>query len=175
MLLFSCQNVSDSLWLQHAAPWTAACQASLSLIISRSLPKFKSIDLVMPSNLPILCHSVFLLTSIFPSIRVFPSESTLCIRWPNNWSFSFRNHPSNEYSGLISFRIDWFDLLAHRDDMERKITVGRIPEDCQEEQLGTDSGVILLSSNVFISMHKIVTVSKMKLKYLRQGKNVQTL
>ena len=172
MLLFSCQNVSDSLWLQHAAPWIAACQASLS----HHLPEFAQVHVHWFSHAiqrSHYCQPLFLLSSIFPSIRVFPSESTLCIRWPNNWGFSFSNHLSN--SGLISFRIDWFDLLAHRDDMERKITVGRIPEDCQGEQLGTDSGVILMSSNGFISMHKIEAVSKMKLKYLCQGKNVQTL
>ena len=93
-------------------PWTAACQASLSITISRSLFKLMSIELVMPSNHLILCHPLLLLPSIFPSIRVFSSESVLCIRWPKDWSFSFSISPSNEYSGLVSFRIDWLDLLA---------------------------------------------------------------
>ena len=93
-------------------PWTAARQASLSIINSQSLFKLMSIELVMPSNHLILCHLLLLLPLIFPSIRVFSNESVLCIRWPKYWSFSFNISPPNEYSGLISFRIDWFDLLA---------------------------------------------------------------
>ena len=92
-------------------PWTAACQASLSFIISQSLLKLMSIVSVMPSNHLILCHSFLLLLSIFPSIRVFSNESTGHIRWPKYWSFRFSISPSNEYSRLISLRIDWFDLL----------------------------------------------------------------
>ena len=91
-------------------PWTATCQASLS--ITNSLLKLVSIKSVMPSNHLILCHPLLLPPLIFPSIRVFSNESALCIRWPEHWSFSFSINPSNEYSGLISFRIDWFDLLA---------------------------------------------------------------
>ena len=91
-------------------PWTS--QAPLSFIISWSFFRPMSIELEMPSNYLILCHHLLLLSSIFPSIRVFSNESALCIRWPKYWSFSFRISPSNEYSGLISFRIDWFDLLA---------------------------------------------------------------
>ena len=91
-----------------ASPWTVACQASLS----QSLLKLKSIKSVMPSNHLILCHPLLLLPSIFPSIRVFSNESVLCIRWPRYWSFSFSISPSNEYSGLISFRVDWLDLAA---------------------------------------------------------------
>ena len=94
-----------------ATPWTAAHQASLSITNSWSLPKLISTELVMPSNHLILCHHL-LLPSIFPSIRIFSSESVLYIRWPKYWSFSFSISPSNEYSGLISFRIDWLDLLA---------------------------------------------------------------
>ena len=90
---------------------TAACQASLSIINSWSLLKFMSIESVMPSN-HIICCALLLLPSIFPSIRVFSNESVRHIRWPKYWSFSFIISPSNEYSGLISFRIDWFDLLA---------------------------------------------------------------
>ena len=94
------------------APWTAAHQASLSVISSQSLLKFMSIESPMPSNHLILCRSLLLLPSVFLSIRVFSSESVLCIRWPKYWSFSFSISPSNEYSGLISFRMDWLDLLA---------------------------------------------------------------
>ena len=93
-------------------PWSAARQASLSISNSQSLLKLMSIGLVMPSNHLILCHPLLLLPSIFPSIRVFSNESVLCIRWPKYWSFSFSISPSHEYSGLISFRIDWFDLIA---------------------------------------------------------------
>ena len=95
-----------------ATPWTAACRASLSITNSRSLLKLMSIESVIPSNHLILCRALLLLPSIFPSIRVFSIESVLHIRWPKYWSFSFSISPSNEYSGLISFRIDWFDLLA---------------------------------------------------------------
>ena len=97
-------------WL-FTTPWTAAHQASLSLTISQSLPKFMSTESVMPSNHLILWHPL-LLPSIFPSIRVFSSESTLHIMWSKYWSFSFSISPSSEYSGLISFRMDWLDLLA---------------------------------------------------------------
>ena len=92
-------------------PWVAACQASLSFTVSWSLLKFMSILSVMLSNHLILCH-LLLLLSVFPSIRVFSSELALCIRWPNYWSFSFNINPSNDCSGLISFRIDLFDLLV---------------------------------------------------------------
>ena len=95
-----------------ATPWTAARQASLSITNSLSLRKLMSIESVMPSNHLILCRPLLLLLSIFPSIRVFSNESALRIRWPKYWSFSFNISHSNEYSGLISFRIDWFDLLA---------------------------------------------------------------
>ena len=95
-----------------ATPWTAAHQASLSITNSRSLLKLMSVELVMPFNHLILCRSLLLLPSIFPSITVFSKESVLQIRWPKYWSFSFSISPSNEYSRLISFRIDWFDLLA---------------------------------------------------------------
>ena len=92
-------------------PWTTACQASLSITNSRSPPKPMSIELVIPSNHLILCRHLLLLPSIFSSIRVFSNESALHIRWPECWSFSFNISPSNEYSGLISFRMDWLDLL----------------------------------------------------------------
>ena len=95
-----------------ATPWTAACQASLSFNISQNLLKFISIESVMPTSHLILCCPLLLLPSIFPSIRVLSSELALCIRWPKHWSFSFSISPYKEYSSLVSFRIDWFDLLA---------------------------------------------------------------
>ena len=95
-----------------ATPWTAAHQASLSITNSWSLLKLMSTESVMPSNHLILCHPLLLPPLIFPSIGVFSNESTLCIRWPKYWSFSFNISLSNEYSGLISFRMDWLDLLA---------------------------------------------------------------
>ena len=93
-------------------PWTAACQASLSITNSRSLFKFTSIELVIPSNHLILCRPLLLLPSVFPSIRILSNELVLCIWWPKYWSFSFSISLSSEYSGLISFSIDWLDLLA---------------------------------------------------------------
>ena len=95
-----------------ATPWTAALQASLSITNYQSPPKPMSIELVMPSSHLILCHPLLLLPSVFHSVRIFSSESALCIRWPKYWSFSFNISPSNERPGLISFRMDWLDLLA---------------------------------------------------------------
>ena len=95
-----------------ATPWTEACQATLSITNSWGVFKFMSIELVMPSNHLILCHPLLLLPSVFPSIRAFSNESALRIRWPNYWSFSFNINPSNEYSVLLFFRMDWLDLLA---------------------------------------------------------------
>ena len=92
-------------------PWTTARQASLSITNSQSLLKLMSIESVMPSNHHILCRPLLLPSSIFPSVRVFSTESVLCIRWPKYWSFSFSVSPSNEHPGLISFRMDWLDLL----------------------------------------------------------------
>ena len=107
-MLFSCSVVSNL----FVTPWTTAHQASLSFTISWSLFKLMSIELVMPSNHLILCCPLFLLPSIFPTIRVFSHESARHIRWPKYWSFSFSISPFNEYSGLIYFRINWSDLLA---------------------------------------------------------------
>ena len=101
-----------------ATPWTAACQASLSFTISYSLLKLISIESVMPSNHLTLCCPLLLLPSIFPSIDVFSNESVLPIKWPKYWSFSFSISPSSEYAGLISFMIDWFDLLAIQQTLE---------------------------------------------------------
>ena len=102
-----------------AASWTAAHQTSLSFSISGSLLKLMYIESMVPSNHFILCHCLLLMPSIFPSIRVFSSESALCIRWPTYWNFSFSISPSNEYSELISFKIDWFDLLAVQGTLKR--------------------------------------------------------
>ena len=102
-----------------AIPWTAACQASLSITNPQSLLKLKLIELVMPSNHFTLCHPLLLLPSIFPSIKVFSNESVLRIQWPKYWSFSFSISPSNEYSGLISFRMYWLDILAVQETLKR--------------------------------------------------------
>ena len=107
-----CCCSADKLCPTLCTPWIAACQASLSFTISQSLLKFMSIELVMLYNHLIFCHPLLLLPSIFPSIRVSSYKLTLCIRWPKYWNFSFRISPSNEYSRLISFRIDLFDLFA---------------------------------------------------------------
>ena len=108
---FSSVQSLSCVWL-FVTPWTAAWQASLSITNSWSLLKLMSIELVMPSNHLILCSPLLLPPSIFPSIRVFSNESALRITWPKYWSFSFNISPSSEYSGLISFRIDWLDLLT---------------------------------------------------------------
>ena len=110
-MAFSSVQTLSHVWL-FATPWIAARQASLSITNSRSSLRFMSIESVMPSSHLILSHPLLLLPPIPPIIRVFSSESPLCIRWPKYWCFSFSISPSNEYSGLISFRIDWFDLLA---------------------------------------------------------------
>ena len=114
---FSSVQSLSHLWL-FATPWTAACQASLSITNSRSLLKLMSIELVMPANHLILCRPLLLPPSIFPSIRVFSNKSVLRIRWPKYWSFSFHISPSNEYSGLISFMMDWLDLLAVQETLK---------------------------------------------------------
>ena len=111
MTLFSWVQSLSCVWF-FVTPWTAAHQASLSITNSQSLPKLMSIESVMPSNHLILCCPLLLLPLIFPSIRVFSNESVLHIRWPKYWSFSFNISPSNEHPGLISFRMDWLDLLA---------------------------------------------------------------
>ena len=108
--------MSSVQWFSHvwlfAIPWTAACQASLSIINSQRLPKLMSIESLMPSKHLILCRPLLILPSVFPSIRVFSNESALHIKWPKYWSFSLNISPSNEHPGLISFRMDWLDLLA---------------------------------------------------------------
>ena len=109
--MFSSVQSFSHVWL-FATPWITAHQAFLSIINSQSLLKLMSIELVMPSSYPILCHPLLLLPPIPPSIRVFSKESALHIRWPKYWSFSFNISPSSEHPGLISFRMDWLDLLA---------------------------------------------------------------
>ena len=108
---FSSIHSLSHVWL-FATPWTSACQASLSITSSQSLCKLMSIESVMPSNHLILCHPLLLLPSIFPRISAFSNESVLPIKWPKYWTFSFNISPFNEHSGLISFRMDWLDLLA---------------------------------------------------------------
>ena len=116
LFIFSQRGLSSVQSLSHvrsfAAPWTAACHAPLSITNSWSLPKLMSIESVIPSNHLILCHPLLLLSSVFPSIRVSSNESVFHIKWPKYWSFSFSFSSSNEYSGLISFRMDCLDLLA---------------------------------------------------------------
>ena len=109
---------SGSVMPDSPTPWTAAHQASLSITNSQSLLKLMSIELVMPSNHLVLCCPLLLLPSIFPRIRVFSNDSALHIRWPKYWSFSFNISPCSEYAGLISFRMDWFDLLAVQETLK---------------------------------------------------------
>ena len=117
LLIFSSVQSLSRVQL-FATLWIAACQASLSITNSQSPPKPMSIESVMPSKRLILCHPLLLLPPILPSIRVFSSESTLRIRWPKYWSFSFNISPSKEHPGLISFRMDWLDLLADQGTLE---------------------------------------------------------
>ena len=114
---FSSVQWLSCVWL-FATPWITARQASLAITNSQSLPKFMPTELVMSSNHLTLSCPLLLLPSIFPSIRVFSNESALCIRWPKYWSFSFSISPSNEYSGLISFRMDWLDILAVQENLK---------------------------------------------------------
>ena len=136
-----------------ATPWTAAHQASLSINNSQSLLRLMSIELVMPSNHLILCHLLLLPPSIFPSIWVFSNESVLHIRWPKYWSFSFSISPSNEYSGLISFGIYWFDLLADQGTLKNLL------------QCHSSKALILQHSAFFIVQfsHPYMTTGKTKL------------
>ena len=136
-------------------PWTAAHQASLSITSSWSLLKIMSIESVMSSSHLILCHPLLHLPQIFPSIRIFSSESVLCIRWPEYWSFSFRISPSNEYSGLISFRIDWLGLLAVQGTLKYSPTP-------QFESIYSSVLSFLYSPNLceMLSQHPYVTTGK---------------
>ena len=133
-----------------ATPWTETHQASLFFIISESLLKLLSIKSVMPSNHLIFCHLLLLLPSVFLSIRVFSNAQALHIRWPKYWSFSFSISPSNKYSGLISFGMDWFDLLA-------------IPRDSQESSLAPHSKTLVLWYSAFFMVqfsHPYMTMGK---------------
>ena len=127
--------------LLFATPWTAASQASLSYTISLSLPNLMSIEWVMPSNHLLLCHSLLLLPSVFPSIRVFFNDSALHLRWPKYWSFSISISPSSEYSGLISFRIDWFDLLAVQGTPDLNTTVQKHQFFCAQPSSQSNSHI----------------------------------
>ena len=133
-----------------ATPWTAARQASLSITDSQRLLKLMPIESVMPSNYLILCHLLLFLLSIFPQIRVFSNESALCIRWPKYWSLTFSISPSNEHPGLISFRMDWLDLLAVQGTLKSLL------------QHHTSKASILLRSTFFIVQiaHQYVTIAK---------------
>ena len=118
VVLICSVQFSDSVVSNSVTPWTTACQVSLSITSSRSLLKLVSFESVMPSKHLILCLPLFLLPSVFPSIRVFSNESALHIRWPKYWSFRFSTSPSNRYSGLISFKMDWLDLLAVQETLK---------------------------------------------------------
>ena len=147
LLLFSHSELSD-----FATPWTTACQASLFFTISQSLLKFTSIDSVIPSNHLILWRPHLFLPSVFPSIKAFSKESVLCIRWPKYWSFSFSISPSNEYSGLISFMIDGFDLLAVQGTLQSLL---------QHR-----------SSNASILQHSAFFMAQLSHPYMTNGKNI---
>ena len=134
-----------------ATPWTVACQASLFVTNSWSLFKLMSIGSEMPSNHLILCHPFLLPPSIFPSIRVFSNESALRIRWPKYWSFSFNISPSNEHSGLISFRMDWLDLLAVQGTLESLL-----------QYHSTKASILLCSASFRVQfLYPYVTTGKM--------------
>ena len=146
---FSSVQLLSRVWI-FVTPWTAACQASLSITNSQSLLKLMSIESVMSSYHLILCHLFLFLSSVFPSIRVFSSELALRIRWPKYWSFSFSISPSNEYSGLISFRTDWLDLLAVQGTLKSLL------------QLHSSKASILWHSSFFMVQlsHPYVTTGK---------------
>ena len=142
-------------WAQlsvFATPWTAAYQAFLSITNSWSLPKFTSIQLVTPSNHLILCRPL-LLPSIFPTTRVFSNELALRIRWPNYWSFSFSICPSNEYSGLISFRMDWLDLLAVQGTLKSLLQHHSSKASIQKKKSINSSALSFLYSPTLTSIH----------------------
>ena len=147
---FSSVQFSRSVISDSVTPQTTACQASLPITNSRSLPKLMSIELVMPSNHLILCRPLLLLHSIFPNIRVFSNELALRIRWPKDWSFSFNISPSNERPGLIYFRMDWLDLFAVQGTLKSLL------------QHHSSKSSILLCSPVFIEQlsHSYMTTGK---------------
>ena len=149
--LSSVQSLSH-VWM-FAAPWTAAYRASLSITSSQKLLKLMSIKSVMPSNHLILCHPLLLLPSIFPSIRVFSNESFLCIRWPKYWSFSVSISPLNEYSGLISFRMDWLDLLAVQGTLKSLLQHHSVGQLLQQFKSINSLALSFLYGPTFTSIH----------------------
>uniref|UniRef100_A0AC11DUU0 Uncharacterized protein n=1 Tax=Ovis aries TaxID=9940 RepID=A0AC11DUU0_SHEEP len=139
-----------------ATPWTAAHQASLSITNSQSLCKLMSIELVMPSSHLILCRPLVLLPSVFPSIRVLSSESVLCIRWPKYWHFSFSISPSSEYSGLISFRMDWLNFLAVQGTLKRLLQ----HHSSKASVLWCSAFFILQLSNPYLTTGKTIALTR---------------
>ena len=151
LVLFSCIQLFET-------PWTAALQASLSFTISQSLLKLMYIKLVMPSIHLILCYPLLLLPSIFPSIRVFSNESVLCIRWPKYWSFSFSISPSNEYSGLISFRMDWLYLLEVQGTLK-----SLLQHHSSKGSICRSSAFFIVQlSHPYLTTHKTITLTLQK-------------
>ena len=144
-------SVQFSRVLLFATPWTAPCQASLFLTNSRSLLKLMSIESMMPFNHLILCHPLLLLPSIFPSLRALSNESVLRIRWPKYWSFSFSISPSNEYSGLISFRMDWLDLLAVQGTLKNLV---------QQHSSKASAFLIVQLSHPYMTTGKTITLTR---------------
>ena len=140
-----------------ATPWTTTHQASLSVTISQSLLKLMSIKSVMPSNHLVLCHPLLRLPSISPSIRVFSKESVLHLKWPKYWSFSFSISPSNEYSGLISFRMDWFDLLAARGTLKSLLQ----HHSSKASILQCSAFFIVQLSHSYMTTRKTITLTRM--------------
>ena len=152
-------NVFIKLLLSHiwlfATPWIAAGQASLSFTVSQSSLKLMSIESAVPSNHFILCCSLFLLPSIFPCIRVFSSELALCIRWPKSWSFSLNISPYNEYSGLLSFSIDWFDLLALQGTLKNHLQ----PHSSKASILQHSAFFMVQLSHAYMTTGKIIALT----------------
>ena len=143
-------------------PWTAARQASLSISNSQSLLKLMSIESVLPSNHFILYRPILLLSSIFPGIRVFSNESVLCIRWPKYWSFSFSISPSNECSGLISFRMDWLDLLAVQEALKSHLQ----HRSSKASILQCSAFFIVQLSQSYMTTGKIIALTRRTFVYL---------
>ena len=145
-----------------ATPWTTACQASLSIINSQSPPKPMSIKSVMPSNHLILCQPLLLLPSIFPGVRVFSSESALCIRWPKYWSFSLNISPSNEHPGLISFMMDWLDLLAVQGTLK-----SLLQHHCSKTSVLRCSAFFIVQlSHPYMTTGKTIALTRRKMYYI---------
>ena len=167
---FSSVQSLSCVW-PFATPWTAAHQLFLSFTISQNLLKLMSIESVMPSNHLILCRPLLLLPSIFPSIRVFSNESVLHIRWPKYWSFSFSINPSNEHSGLISFRIDWFDLLAVQGTLKESSPTPQL-KSINSSAFSFLYSPTLTSIHDFWKNHSFDFIAAMKLKdaYSLEGK-----